>query len=183
MISPIYTKRLLIREHIVDDLPTYHNWLSDAELMRYIGFPATQTIEQSFVRLAKEIDAQTHADRKIYFLAVTLKSTGQMIGDCGITVENRQQDSGIGYVGYVLLKEHWGKGYATEILEALIKFAFDELKLHKVIACCDAENQASKRVMQKCVMVKEAHLGKCRYREGIWADELQYVAMGYARLI
>jgi ribosomal-protein-alanine N-acetyltransferase len=53
-------------------------------------------------------------------------------------------------VGYRFLKDHRGRGYATEAAAASIAFGFDELGLDRIVAVALPENTASRRVLEKC---------------------------------
>ncbi|GHU33113.1 hypothetical protein FACS1894172_10990 [Spirochaetia bacterium] len=61
------TKRLFIRDHIIDDLPEYHKLLSDSNSMRYLSFLKTSNLEESEKNLQKAIDETNLEDRKYYF--------------------------------------------------------------------------------------------------------------------
>ena len=82
-----------------------------------------------------------------------------------------------GELAYWIGEEFWGNGYATEAAQAILRFAFDEKKYHKVFARYFHSNQASGRVMQKLGMKKE----------GIFIDhvkkENQYVDLVYYGII
>lgn len=56
-------------------------------------------------------------------------------------------------IGYILKKSAWGEGYATEACKRLLKFAFEESPLEEVVATIDAENTASRKVLEKCGMI------------------------------
>ena len=168
------TARLLIRDHIASDLADYHRWISDDEVMSFVIFGKSASIEESIILFAEALAGQFSSNRTKYFLTVLEKSSDRIIGDCGITVTEKQVHGGIGEIGYVLLKEFRGHGYAGEIARKLIEYCFDELKLHKIVAHCDSENSASEQVMLRCGMIKEGESKKCRYMNGVWKDELQY---------
>jgi RimJ/RimL family protein N-acetyltransferase len=55
-------------------------------------------------------------------------------------------------VGYRFLREHWGKGYATEAARASIQFGLGELRLERIVAVTLPTNRASRHVMEKCGM-------------------------------
>ncbi|MEI6285003.1 MAG: GNAT family protein [Bacillota bacterium] len=171
------TDRLIIRDHIASDLADYHRWISDAELMEFVIFGKSASVEQSIILFAEALAGQFDSNRTKYFLTALEKSSGRIIGDCGITVIEKQVNGGIGEIGYILLKEFWGHGYAAEIARRLIDYCFTELKLHKIVAHCDSENTASEQVMLRCGMVKEGAIKNCRYMNGIWKDELQYTVI------
>ena len=113
-----------------------------------------------------------------YDFAVTLKSTGQLIGACGIYMDNAGEQANL---GWILHKNYWKQGYTTEAAKALIAFGFNELKLHRISASCHTLNYGSYRVMEKCGMRREAHFIKNRRgREGIddeWLDEYIYAIL------
>ena len=56
-------------------------------------------------------------------------------------------------IGYILKKSAWGKGYATEACERLLKFAFEEAPLEEVVAAIHPDNAASRRVLEKCGLI------------------------------
>ena len=58
-------------------------------------------------------------------------------------------------IGYILKRSAWGKGYATEAAQRLLKFAFEETPLDEIVAVIDAENIASQSILEKCGLVSE----------------------------
>tara|TARA_R110000868_G_scaffold392051_3_gene662538 strand:+ start:200 stop:712 length:513 start_codon:yes stop_codon:yes gene_type:complete len=81
------------------------------------------------------------------FLVFNLKN-GNLIGRAGMT----DLDSGETEVGYLIVKELWGKGYATKILKAILHWCKGNLKKDKIIAYTPTNHTASIRVMQKSGM-------------------------------
>jgi ribosomal-protein-alanine N-acetyltransferase len=104
--------------------------------------------------------------------------TGEFLGICSF----RTQEIGtygiseiIGSLGYYLLPEYWGKGYATEIAKVLIKLLFEEYKAHRVVTTCDPNNINSYKVMERCGMKYEGHLKNDKLKEnGTWRDSSHY---------
>ncbi len=79
---------------------------------------------------------------------------GTFIGRCGSAV--RELEHGAEReVGYILAREHWGKGYATEAASAVRDHAIRELGLRRLIALIAFGNEASVRVAEKLGMVFE----------------------------
>ena len=83
-------------------------------------------------------------------------------------------------IGYILKKSAWGKGYATEATNRLLKFAFEETPLEELVATTDLENIASQRVLEKCGLVYEgmrrAYAEECpgfRITRQQWLDNSQ----------
>jgi RimJ/RimL family protein N-acetyltransferase len=80
--------------------------------------------------------------------AVELKENGQLIGDCGITMQNIHGNLEP-EVGYHINKKYQKQGYATEAAAACIKYAFDELNFTRVFSYMKYTNEASARVAMK----------------------------------
>lgn len=94
------------------------------------------------------------------------RSTGEMVGRAGL---HRMPDGEI-EAGYVLFPRHWGRGFATEALAALVDWLDPALAPHgRVIALAPANHRASFRVMEKCGMTffkTAVHHGvECRFYE------------------
>jgi [ribosomal protein S5]-alanine N-acetyltransferase len=66
-------------------------------------------------------------------------------------------------LGYVLSREHWGKGLMPEAVRAVIRFGFGRMELNRIQARCVAENTASARVMEKAGMTYEGTLRESEY--------------------
>ena len=169
-------KRIYLRDHQASDLDVFHSWLSDPVIAQYLTW-RTSTLEESFIKLAESLrEINTHPRTK-YFLAMVLNDTHRIIGEAGFTIESKAEYGGVADLGYFLLKEYWGKGYATEATEMMIRYCFTVLGLHKVTAECDAENRASESVMKRCGMKREAYREKQYLLGGKWRDRLDYALL------
>lgn len=111
-------------------------------------------------------------------MAVVLKENGQVIGRGTIHVDIGQDEA---MVGWILHKEYWGRGFATEMAKALIQYCFETLQLHRVYVLWHPDNIGSWKVMEKCGMRKETHFKKriCRISQGskMWNDEYEYAIL------
>ena len=94
------------------------------------------------------------------------------MGEIDVLLQN--DNGGCAEIGYLLHRDNWGKGYATELARALVDLCFSGIGLHKVIATCNAGNKASEHVMQKLGMVREGFFRQMRWKNGRWDDELRY---------
>jgi len=88
--------------------------------------------------------------------AIIEKVSGEFIGGCSVRPGiDADVAATMGYeshdveVGYGLRKPSWGRGYATELVQALVRQAFTELKAASVVACVTVDNSASVRVLEK----------------------------------
>jgi len=167
-------KRIYLREYTADDLDDYHKLISNPTTRSLSILDTTTSREETMLDLSEIIRQSKSPERSLYVFAVILKENKTYIGDAGFEVIKKSKESGIAEIGYFLEKTYWGKGYATEIAQILIKYCFNKLKFHKVIASCDARNTASEKVMLKCGMKKEGEFKKQRLKNGKWYDELKY---------
>jgi RimJ/RimL family protein N-acetyltransferase len=131
-----------------------------------------QTAEMVRLKAGRRV---LRADGDYMNLAIDLRSTGELIGDSLLalhSVANRQ-----GEIGFVLHPDHHGNGYATEASRSLLRIAFEELGLHRVIGQTEARNAASARVLEKLGMRREAHLVENEFVKGEWQSELIYAIL------
>lgn len=165
------TERLILRDFRGEDWTAVLAYQSDPQYLRYYEWTGrTPEAVQAFVRYF--VRCQQEQPRVKFQLAVTLKNSGELIGNCGIRMdapEARQAD-----IGYELAPEHWGQGYATEAAQAIVRFGFTELGLHRIWADCVADNTGSARVLEKLGMKREGHLRETAYYKGRWWDTLIY---------
>ncbi|MFL0270194.1 GNAT family N-acetyltransferase [Candidatus Clostridium radicumherbarum] len=154
----IETSRLLIRDHIKEDLLPLHSLLSNEEAMYYIPDLKTENIEESRENLDLAMNEAKLKDRNKYFFAIINKETNEYVGDIGFTVIIDSLYGKVVNMGYFSLPKFWGKGLITEAAEAVIDFAFNNAWVLKIETGCIKANKGSERVMQKVGMLKEADM-------------------------
>ena len=81
------------------------------------------------------------------------------------------------FLGYQLDGEHINRGYMTEAVRRVVRFAFEELKLHRVEGNVIPGNAASRAVLQKCGFVNEGISRKYLKINGKWEDHMRYVLL------
>lgn len=142
------TERLLLRPFTMDDKELIFEVMKDRELFEYTPDEPWQSIEAAdeFIRLALWLCDSEYETFK-HFFAITEKESGKIIGICG--VGGIEYDRSENEVFYHIGKDYWGKGYATEAVEAILQYAFEQLGLSKVIGAVHLGNSASIRVMEK----------------------------------
>jgi RimJ/RimL family protein N-acetyltransferase len=149
------TERLILREFVEQDWLAVLAYQSNPLYLRYYDWTGRTPEEvQAFVGMFL---AHQQAQPRIKFqLAVTLKANNQLIGNCGIRMDApgaHQAD-----IGYELAPEHWGQGYATEAARAIVRFGFEELRVHRIWSWCVADNVGSAGVLKKLGMQLEGRL-------------------------
>lgn len=168
------TPRLLIRDHVQEDLQTHHQLLSDPKAMWFLQDIMTHSLQQSQSNLQHTMDQAADPNRECYFLRIEDRLTQAHIGEIGYTVAASTPLGKLVDVGYFIRDTQWGLGYTTEALNALIQFAFMQDGVCRIACGCLKENAASERVMQKCGMVKEAHYKQYQWHDGALKDRVQY---------
>lgn len=161
---------LQLREFFPTDLDSLTAYMIQPEMRSYEkGLPdreSTQTFLEQVIQKAAE------KPRKYYCLAITIPPENKVIGHVSLTSQN--SDIREWEIGWAIQHADWGKGFASEAANLLLEFAFDQLRAHRVVAFCHAENTASVKVMKKIRMKQEGHLRQTRWFNGSWADEYVY---------
>ena len=143
------TSRLILREFSTADADSLALILSDPEAMRYYparhgraGYERTG-VEQWIVR-----NRERYKNDGVGLWAMLLKSTGALIGDCGITRQEVECEH-LYEIGYHLRRDLWGQGLATEAAVACRDWGFQHLKADRLISLIRPENLPSRRVAER----------------------------------
>lgn len=164
------TERLDLRWFTLDEAPALQKICESKQVAAMSGnmaHPYPEGKAEQFIRESAEKIMLGDA----YVFAVVERSTGELLGDAMLSV-NKQHCSA--EFGYLLAEGAWGKGHATEILGAVIGFAFGTLGLRRVSGLCSTNNTASARVMEKNGLEREAHYKDSYLKWGVWEDEFRY---------
>jgi RimJ/RimL family protein N-acetyltransferase len=157
----IETDRLLLRMIRADDLDHLAALLSDPDVVKYVGDGQPSGREEAVRALESII---RHWERHGFGRwAVVDKSSGKFIGFGGL-----RSLFGTPEVVYHLAKAHWGKGYASEMARATLRFGFEERGFDRIVAITKPQNAASIHVMDKVGLRFEKH---ARYYD---IDVVQY---------
>lgn len=162
------TERLILREFVAEDWPAVLAYQSDPRYLRYYEW--TEADARSFVQ--RFVEWQAEEPRLKYQVAITLAEDGTLIGNCGVRLAEAGAE--VGDLGYEIAPATWGRGYATEAAEAMVRFGFEELGLHRIWSHTVAENAASQRVMEKLGMRCEGRLRETQWYKGRWWDTVVY---------
>lgn len=152
MSTVLETDRLILREFILEDAPSFFNLNNDPDVIRYTGDKPFSSIEHArqFISEYKEYAAHGYGR-----WACIEKNSGEWIGFCGLRKEEDEVD-----IGFRFHRRYWGKGYATESAQACLDHGFRELQLASIIGRASIENTASIRVLEKLGMSYEGD-GDC----------------------
>jgi len=145
------SERLGLRNWLENDLEEFAKINADKEVMKH--FPKTLTKDES-LNLIKRL--QNHYEKYNYtYFAVDILESGEFIGFIGLVYQTYESEfTPATDIGWRLKKSAWGKGYAPEGAKRCLDFAFNELKLDKIISTCTEKNYKSEKVMKKIGMKK-----------------------------
>jgi len=148
-------------------LPRYVEWLNDWEIRRFLAadlpYPLTIQDEEEWFHRQRE-------DKNSRVFAILTRAGNQLIGNCGlhqIDWTNRHAVLGI-FIGD---KSYWDKGYGTDAIHTLLRYAFEEAGLHRVELTVHAFNPRAIHVYEKVGFRLEGTRRQVLYREGTWHDE------------
>jgi len=141
------TARLRLRAYREADIAELVPLIGAREVAATTGrIPHPYTAED-----AKEFLAKIETDREVN-LAVTLRDAGCLIGGIGLRLVEQHRQAEL---GYWLGVPYWGKGYATEAAQEMLRYGFEQLNLHRIFATHFMHNPASGRILQKLGMRHE----------------------------
>jgi [ribosomal protein S5]-alanine N-acetyltransferase len=160
-IPPVRTARLILRRLQPEEAEVLFRIYQSEGVLRYFPITVPPALEkvQHFIRSQGE-----HWEKYGYGNWGVLPDGGQeIIGWAGLQYLPELDET---EVGFLLDRPWWGKGYATEVAQASIKFGFENFNLDHIIALVHPENLASQRVIEKCGLVYQETLT-------VWGIELK----------
>lgn len=162
------TKDLQLRPSNTTDAEGMFAMLSDPESMKYWSDPPISDLDTAVEVLNKDLESDAQGNSMCW--AITLRGQDHMIGKCILFQFSR--DNHRAEIGYILNREYWRRGLTHQALQAVIEFAFNTLKLHRIEADVDVENTASLGLLEKLGFEREG-LFRERWRVyGEWQDSV-----------
>lgn len=146
----IETPRLLLRQFTPDDAEELYRIYSHPDLFKYMSNDKPLVWEQTGAFIDSLNDNWKQHNFGVW--AVVYKENQKLIGHCGLKfLENTPEIQ----IGYLLLKQYWGRGLGTESAAEALRFGFEVATLERIVAIAKPENIASRRVMEKIGMKYE----------------------------
>lgn len=144
----LHTERLILREMTRKDLAALSRILQDDEVMyAYEG-----AFNDEEVRNWLDNQLRRYREHGFGLWAVEAKDSGDMIGQCGLTMQDYRNRRVI-EVGYLFGKAYWHQGYATEAAIACKQYAFDRLDAQEVFSIIRDNNIPSQQVAKRNGMI------------------------------
>jgi len=166
----IETSRLILREVTMDDANNMYTYLSNHDVVKPMGLESFETVEDVWdeIRWYQSIHEEGTGIR----WGITLKDSGKVIGSCGFL--NRRTKHYRAEIGYELSKEYWGKGIASEALEAVVKYGYKHFQLERIEALIEPANLPSQKLVEKQGFQREGLLRHYEYTCGKFDDLYMY---------
>ena len=148
------TERLTLRRFTVDDAPFVLTLFNDPSFLRFIGDRGVRDVAgaQAYIR-ERFIDAYRTSD--IGPFVVALKPLLQPIGFCSLFRRDWLEDVDLGFAFLPSWRSH---GYAREAAQALLRYARDELSLHRLVAVSNIDNETSAKLLGRLGFEPAGHV-------------------------
>lgn len=169
-IPVLESTRVLLRPVWDTDLDAIFEIFSDPQVMRYWSTPPLRDVAAA-AELITEIH-QNFADQRFLKWGVALRDNDQLVGTTtlfNLDLANRRAE-----IGYALGRAHWGRGYMNESLQRMLRFAFDDLELHRLEADVDPRNTGSIKTLERLGFQREGYLRERWQVNGEIQDALFY---------
>lgn len=162
------TRDLHLRPIRLSDVDGMFTMLSDQESMKYWCAPPVTEPDDALEVLRRDVESDEQGNSMCW--AVTLKGQDKMIGKCILfqfSQENHRAE-----IGFILNRSYWRQGLTYQALEAVIEFAFETLKLHRIEADVDPENAGSLGILEKLGFKREGLFRDRWFSYGEWVDSV-----------
>ena len=143
------TARLTLRQPQLSDAETiFERYANDPEVTRFVGWPRHRSLQdtEGFLQFSTQEWERWPAGPYL----IISRTDGQLLGSTGLGFQAPHE----AVTGYVLAKDAWGKGYATEALAAVIGVAA-RIDVTRLYALCHPAHRPSRRVLEKCGFVRD----------------------------
>ncbi len=165
-VPELETERLVLRQLSEDDLDFIFEIFSREDTDRYTADDTVRTMDGARELYEKYIRPKPH----LFRLGIFLKETGKPIGTIGLYGIKMEDFRAV--MGFDLLREQWGRGYMTEAGKALINYAFGKLKLNRIQASADADNQRSIATIERMGFRREGVMRQRDFYKGAFHDDV-----------
>ncbi len=173
MFPEINTSRFLLRKIIAADQVKIFEGLSHPDIIRHYGVSYT-TMESTQAQM-DFYNSLLSTDTGIWWAICYKDNPAELIGACGFNDWNKQHHHI--EIGYWLLPAHQGKGVMSECIPFITRHAFDQLKVHRIVAVVEDGNDGSTKLLLRLGFNYEGTHRECEIKNG------QYISLQYFALL
>lgn len=148
------TPRLTLRPLAHADAASIFPIFSNPETSRFLARGGWKHIDEAHQRIARDINSTAAGD--YVRLGIERKEDARIVGE--LCLFNFGESRWRAELGYALVRDAWGQGFAAEAVAPLVAFAFRELELHRLEAELDPRNVASAKLLQRLGFTREGLL-------------------------
>jgi RimJ/RimL family protein N-acetyltransferase len=164
--------RLILRRFKDSDLVSFLAYLNDAQVARYQSWES-YTEQQAREVIEKQKALAPGTPGQWFTFALEMKETGTLIGHVALSTREDAQSE----LGFTLARAAHGKGLGFEAATCVLDYAFTKLKLHRVTAITDCENERSIALLERLGMRREGHFIQNIWFKGQWGSEYLYAVL------
>lgn len=160
-------EKVILRAIEPDDVPLLWEWTQDEDLMRLRDYPEPPT---SLDQARREFEQSPENSGHDLHLAITTLD-GELIGETSLH-EIDQRNGNARFTIAIGNKGYWGHGYGSDATRCLMKYAFEQLNLHRIDLFVHASNERAIRAYEKCGFRHDGRLREAHYMDGRYSDVL-----------
>ncbi len=168
----IETPRLALSPPTASDAESiFECYAGDPDVTRFLGWPRHRSVAETREFLDFSALEWDRSPAGPYL--IRLRADGRLIGGTGLSFKNEHE----AVTGYVLAKDAWGQGYATEALRAMVDLA-RQIGVVRIEALCHSQHRASAHVLEKCGFRRESTFQQAEFPNlapGVMQDAACYV--------
>jgi RimJ/RimL family protein N-acetyltransferase len=165
----LHTERLVLRPFATTDADAFVDaWASE----EWTSMLLTRTLNRAEVvdMVRRRTDP---GDGR--FIGLVVEHDGEVVGDSILILQGTGLNEG--EIGWTILPQHAGHGYATEAAREMLRLAFEDYGLRRVTANLDARNDRSAALCERLGMRRESHKRRDFWSKGAWTDSLEYALL------
>jgi len=172
----IATERLILKPHTQNSLQWLNTTFNDPDEDYYNGDEPPKERPETLEETQKLLDRILNRppDANIIDYAIHRKDTDELIGVGMIALIDRYNRRCALGIGLGWNTDNWGKGYASEALQAVIAYCFNELKLNRIEAEIYDFNERSIRLFERNGFTREGVKRQYIFKDGVFKDEYVY---------
>lgn len=167
-IQPIRGERVYLRALEPDDAALIHGWYEDAETGGLMG-----ELPRSLARRRQRIEASQQGEGEDYYsFVICLVDDDRPIGRADLfAIDKRNGSAAFGLA--IGERSMWGRGYGTDAVNAIVDFAFGQLRLERVWLDTDGANIRAHRIYEKAGFTIEGRFRRSFYQDGRYLDDIR----------
>ncbi len=162
------TARLQLRSISETDSDDLYAIYSDMKTLEYWSQDPVQSSADAWKKIRENMQWVEAGSAILWGIA--LRDNNRLIGTCTLFRINQQNRNA--EAGFILNREHWGKGLMTEAMSSVLDYAFNDLNFHRLEADTDPKNLASLALLQNLGFQREGYFRERWFVHGKWHDSV-----------